>query len=171
MLFRVVSTPAGGGEIRFDGKSLVNLKPEDVVAMGVSHVPEGRYLFSRLTVLGNLELGAFPANTRPYLNESLEWAYDLFPVSKDRIHQPVGTLSGGESQMLATVRALMARPELLMLDGPSLGLAPIIVKLLFETIQALSLDGITIPLFEQKVNQGLEIADNDQGPSRPPGDS
>jgi branched-chain amino acid transport system ATP-binding protein len=110
--------------------------------MCVSHVPEGRHLFSRLTVLENLELGAFPANTRPYLKESLEWAFDLFSVLKDRIHQPAGTLSGGAQRMLTTVRAVMTRPELLMLDEPSLGLPPIIVKLLFKTIQSLRVDGI-----------------------------
>jgi branched-chain amino acid transport system ATP-binding protein len=147
------------GEIRFDGKSLVNLKPEDVVTLGISHVPEGRRLFSQLTVLENLELGAYPANTRPYLKESLERAFDLFPVLKDRIHQHAGTLSGGEQQMLAIARALMARPVLLMFDEPSLGLSPIFVSRLFETIQTLNEDGMTILLVEQNVHQTLEIAD------------
>jgi branched-chain amino acid transport system ATP-binding protein len=147
------------GAIVFSGKSLVNLRPEEVVTIGISHVPEGRRLFSRLTVLENLELGAYPANTRPYLRESLSRALDLFPVLRDRIHQAAGTLSGGEQQMLAIARGLMARPTLLMLDEPSLGLAPVVVKLLFETIQALNDDGVTILLVEQNVHQALEIAD------------
>ena len=147
------------GVIVFSGKSLVNRRPEEVVAIGISHVPEGRRLFSRLTVLENLELGAYPSNTRPYLRESLNRALDLFPVLRDRIHQTAGTLSGGEQQMLAIARGLMARPTLLMLDEPSLGLAPVVVKLLFETIQALNDDGVTILLVEQNVHQALEIAD------------
>jgi branched-chain amino acid transport system ATP-binding protein len=147
------------GAIVFSGKSLVNLRPEEVVTIGISHVPEGRRLFSRLTVLENLELGAYPANTRPYLRESLSRALDLFPVLRDRIHQAAGTLSGGEQQMLAIARGLMARPTLLMLDEPSLGLAPVVVKLLFQTIQALNDDGVTILLVEQNVHQALEIAD------------
>ena len=148
-----------GGEIQFNEKSLVNLKPEEVVAVGISHVPEGRRLFSRLTVLENLELGAYPANTRPFMKESLDRAFNLFPALKERIHQPAGTLSGGEQQMLAIARGLMARPILLMLDEPSLGLAPIFVSRLFETIQALNEDGVTILLVEQNVHQALEIAD------------
>jgi branched-chain amino acid transport system ATP-binding protein len=147
------------GEVRFDGTSLVNLKPEDVVSLGISHVPEGRRLFSKLTVLENLELGAYPANTRPYLEESLERAFKLYPVLKDRAHQRAGTLSGGEQQMLAIARALMARPVLLMLDEPSLGLSPIFVSRLFETIQTLNESGVTILLVEQNVHQALEIAD------------
>jgi branched-chain amino acid transport system ATP-binding protein len=147
------------GEILFSGKYLVELKPEEVVAVGISHVPEGRRLFSRLTVLENLELGAYPANTRPFLKESQERAFDLFPALKERIHQPAGTLSGGEQQMLAIARGLMARPILLMLDEPSLGLAPIFVSRLFETIQALNEAGVTILLVEQNVHQALEIAD------------
>jgi branched-chain amino acid transport system ATP-binding protein len=147
------------GEILFSGRPIVRLKPEEVVAMGISHVPEGRLLFSRLTVLENLELGAYPSNTRPYMKESLERAFNLFPALKERCKQHAGTLSGGEQQMLAIARALMARPLLLMLDEPSLGLAPILVKLLFEIIEALKKEGVTILLVEQNVHQTLEIAD------------
>lgn len=148
------------GKILFSGKSLVNMNPEEVVTLGISHVPEGRRLFSRLTVLENLELGAFPPKTRPFLKESLERAFSLFPLLKNRIHQTAGLLSGGEQQMLAIARALMARPILLMLDEPSLGLAPVIVKLVFEIIQALNREGVTILLVEQNVHQTLEIADH-----------
>lgn len=147
------------GEILFSGKSLIRLKPEEVVAMGISHVPEGRRVFSRLTVLENLELGAYPRKTRPFLKESLEQAFALFPVLKDRIDQAAGTLSGGEQQMLSIARALMARPILLMLDEPSLGLGPIIVRQVFEIVQALNGDGVTVLLVEQNVHQTLEIAD------------
>ncbi len=148
-----------GGKIIYLGKPIVNLKPEEVVAMGISHVPEGRRLFSRLTVLENLELGAYPSNTRAFIKESLERAFTLFPTLKERVRQPAGTLSGGEQQMLAIARALMARPILLMLDEPSLGLAPIIVRLLFEIIEALKDEGVTILLVEQNVHQTLEISD------------
>lgn len=146
------------GEIFFSGKSLAKLKPEEVAAMGISHVPEGRRLFSRLTVLENLELGAYPAKARPYMKESLKRAFDLYPMLKDRMNQAAGTLSGGEQQMLAIGRALMARPILLMLDEPSLGLAPLFVERLFETIQSLNRDGMTVLLIEQNVHQALEIA-------------
>jgi len=148
-----------GGKILFSGNSLANLKPEKVVAMGISMVPEGRRLFSRLTVLENLELGAYLPNTRTLLKESLERAFSLFPVLKDRKGQRAGSLSGGEQQMLAVARALMARPILLMLDEPSLGLAPLVVKLLFEIIKVLNGDGVTILLVEQNVHKALEIAD------------
>ena len=148
-----------GGEILFSGKPIVRRKPEEVVAMGISHVPEGRRLFSRLTVLENLELGAYPSNMRPYIKESLARAFNLFPALKERVNQLAGTLSGGEQQMLAIARALMARPFLLMLDEPSLGLAPILVRLLFEIIEALKKEGVTILLVEQNVHQTLEIAD------------
>jgi branched-chain amino acid transport system ATP-binding protein len=145
------------GEILFSGKSIVKLKPEQVVTVGISHVPEGRHLFSRLSVLENLELGAYPANARPYLKESLDRAFNLFPILKERKNQSAGTLSGGEQQMVAIARALMARPILLMLDEPSLGLAPLFVSLLFETIQAMNEEGMTILLVEQNVHQTLEI--------------
>ena len=147
------------GGILFLGKSIARLKPEEVATMGISHVPEGRRLFSRLTVLENLELGAYPANTRPFLKKSLDRAFALFPLLKERTHQSAGTLSGGEQQMLAIARALMARPVLLMLDEPSLGLAPIFVRRLFETIEALNKDGVTILLVEQNIPQTLRIAD------------
>jgi branched-chain amino acid transport system ATP-binding protein len=148
-----------GGKILFRGNSLINLKPEKVVAMGISQVPEGRHLFSRLTVLENLELGAYLPNTRPLLKESLERVFSLFPVIRERKGQRAGSLSGGEQQMLAIARALMARPILLMLDEPSLGLAPIVVKLLFEIIKILNRDRVTILLVEQNVQKALEIAD------------
>ena len=147
------------GKILFSGKPLFNLKPEEVVAVGISHVPEGRCLFSRLTVLENLELGAFPPKTRPFLKESLERVFILFPALKERVNQAAGSLSGGEQQMLAIARAIMARPILLMLDEPSLGLAPLMVKLMFEIVQSLSKEKVTILLVEQNVKQTLEIVD------------
>jgi branched-chain amino acid transport system ATP-binding protein len=148
-----------GGRILFDGNSLVRLRPEKVAAMGISHVPEGRRLFSRLSVMENLELGAYLPSTRLLMKESLERAFKLFPLLKERKGQKAGSLSGGEQQMLAIARALMARPLLLMLDEPSLGLAPLVVKTLFEIIKVLNRDGVTILLVEQNVHKTLEIAD------------
>jgi branched-chain amino acid transport system ATP-binding protein len=147
------------GKIVYMGNSIANLKPERVTAMGISHVPEGRRLFSRLTVLENLELGAYLPAMRRLTGESLDRVFALFPVLKDRIGQAAGTLSGGEQQMLAIGRALMARPKLLMLDEPSLGLAPIVVKLLFDIIKALNGEGVTILLVEQNIHKTLQIAD------------
>jgi branched-chain amino acid transport system ATP-binding protein len=147
------------GRILYSQNLLVGLRPEKITSMGISHVPEGRRLFSSLTVLENLELGAYLPSVRPLTKESLERVFGLFPVLKNRIHQSSGTLSGGEQQMLAIGRALMARPNLLLLDEPSLGLAPIVVKLLFDTIRVLNLDGVTILLVEQNVRKTLELAD------------
>jgi branched-chain amino acid transport system ATP-binding protein len=146
------------GRILYSQSLLVGLRPEKITAMGISHVPEGRRLFSSLTVLENLELGAYLPSVRPLTKESLERVFGLFPVLKSRIHQSSGTLSGGEQQMLAIGRALMARPNLLLLDEPSLGLAPIVIKLLFDTIRVLNMDGVTILLVEQNVRKTLEIA-------------
>lgn len=151
-------TPAKRGDILFSGKSLTRLKPQEVVEIGISHVPEGRRLFSNLTVLENLKLGAYPPRARPLLTKSLERAYDLFPVLKVRTEQKAGSLSGGEQQMLAIARALMAHPDLLMLDEPSLGLSPLFVRTIFELISTLNDQKITILLVEQNINQALKIA-------------
>jgi branched-chain amino acid transport system ATP-binding protein len=147
------------GRIRFSGNSIVGLKPEKVAAMGISHVPEGRRLFASLTALENLELGAYLPKARPLMKDSLDWVFSLFPVLKVRMNQAAGTLSGGEQQMLAIGRALMARPSLLLLDEPSLGLAPIVVKLLFEIIKILHGHGVTMLLVEQNVHKTIQIAD------------
>lgn len=147
------------GQILFAKNNLVGLKPEKVAALGISHIPEGRRLFGELTVMENLELGAYLPDARPKKQESLDHVFTLFPVLKDRLNQVAGTLSGGEQQMLAIGRALMTRPSLLLLDEPSLGLAPRIVKLLFDIIKKLNDDGATILLVEQNVRKTLEIAD------------
>jgi branched-chain amino acid transport system ATP-binding protein len=146
------------GEILFSGRSLGKLRPQKVVDLGISHVPEGRRLFSNLTVLENLKLGAYPPRARPLFAESLERAFSLFPVLKDRQGQKAGSLSGGEQQMLAIARALMASPHLLMLDEPSLGLSPIFVKTIFELIHVLNKQKVTILLVEQNIHQALKIA-------------
>ena len=146
------------GEILFSGRSLVKLKPQEVVDIGVSHVPEGRRLFSNLTVLENLKLGAYLPRARALFDTSLERAYSLFSVLKNRKDQKAGSLSGGEQQMLAIARALMAQPALLMLDEPSLGLSPIFVRTIFELIDTLNTQKVTILLVEQNINQALKIA-------------
>jgi branched-chain amino acid transport system ATP-binding protein len=151
-------TPAKKGEILFAGAPITKLKPQEVVDIGISHVPEGRRLFSALTVLENLKLGAYPPRARPLLANSLERAFSLFPVLKNRKDQKAGSLSGGEQQMLAIGRALMAHPVLLMLDEPSLGLSPIFVRTIFELISTLNDQKITILLVEQNINQALKIA-------------
>lgn len=151
-------TRARSGEILFSGKRLNRLKAQEVVDMGISHVPEGRRLFSSLTVFENLRLGAYLPRSRPLFEESLERAYDLFPVLKSRKDQKAGSLSGGEQQMLAIGRALMAQPSLLMLDEPSLGLSPIFVRTIFDLISTLNNQKITILLVEQNINQALKIA-------------
>jgi branched-chain amino acid transport system ATP-binding protein len=145
------------GEILFCGKPMTDLEPEEIVQTGISHVPEGRRLFFRLTVMENLELGAFPPKARPHMQKSLARIFKLFPILKERIKQEAGSLSGGEQQMLAIARAIMARPTLLMLDEPSLGLAPIVMERVFKTIQALNEEGISILLVEQNVHLTLEI--------------
>jgi branched-chain amino acid transport system ATP-binding protein len=151
--------PSGKGEILFSGKSVTNLPPQDIVDMGISHVPEGRRLFSNLTVFENLKLGAYTPRSRGIIDQSLAQAYDLFPVLRDRRNQKAGSLSGGEQQMLAIARAMMSRPRILMLDEPSLGLSPMLVRTMFELIMTLNRQKITILLVEQNIYQALKIAD------------
>jgi len=146
------------GEILFLGKSLSNLKPQEVVDRGIVHVPEGRRLFSDLTVVENLKLGAYVPRARPFFAESLERVLSLFPVLNTRKEQKAGSLSGGEQQMLAIGRAIMAQPKLVMLDEPSLGLGPILVKTVFELISTLNEQKLTILLVEQNIHQALRIA-------------
>ena len=145
------------GEILLYGEPLTDLRPEQVVNAGISHVPEGRRLFSRLTVMENLELGAFPLDARPFFQESLARCFNLFPILKERLGQMAGSLSGGEQQMLTIARSIMARPTLLMLDEPSFGLGPIVMDSMFKTLQALNKQGLSLLLVEQNVRQTLQI--------------
>ena len=151
--------PATGGEIFFDGENITRLSPHAIAARGIAHVPEGRRLFPLMSVKENLLLGAASAEARRRRDETLEQVYALFPRLKERERQMAGTLSGGEQQMVAIGRGLMARPRLMMLDEPSLGLAPIVVREMFEIIQSVNREGITILLVEQNVQQSLRLAD------------
>ncbi len=147
------------GRIEFLGSRVDGKTPMAMVNLGLSLVPEGRGLFSTLTVMENLEMGAYPKRSRPLKQESLASVLDLFPILTRRQDQFAGKMSGGEQQMLAIARALMSRPRLLMLDEPSLGLAPIVVRTVFETIVRLKAQGMTILLVEQNIHQALRIAD------------
>ena len=146
------------GEILLSGESLSNLNPREIVDRGIIHVPEGRRLFSNLTVLENLKLGAYVPRARLKFDESLERVFSLFPALNTRTDQKAGSLSGGEQQMLAIARGIMAQPKLLMLDEPSLGLSPIFVKMMFELISTLNEQKATILLVEQNIRQALKIA-------------
>jgi branched-chain amino acid transport system ATP-binding protein len=147
------------GEIFYDGKNIAGLPPHQIVARGLSHVPEGRMIFANLTVLENLQLGAYLQKDRKIIRHELEHVFSLFPRLKEREKQIAGTLSGGEQQMLAIGRALMSKPKLLLLDEPSLGLAPLLVKTIFEKIVEINREqGLTILLVEQNANLALEIS-------------
>ncbi len=150
--------PLRRGRIEFEGQRLDGLSPAQIVARGIAHVPEGRQLFPSMTVLENLELGARTAAARSGASASLERVFDLFPRLRERRAQLAGTLSGGEQQMCAIGRGLMARPRLLMLDEPSLGLAPVMVKAIFEDLGRINRQGITILLVEQNVLRSLHLA-------------
>ncbi len=151
--------PPRAGEILFMGKPLQDLTPNQIVAQGISQVPEGRRIFPFLTVAENLDMGAFLRKDTSEVQKDLEYVYELFPILADRRHQTGGTLSGGEQQMLAVGRALMARPRLLLLDEPSLGLAPLIVKQIFEIIRKVNDENkTTIFLVEQNANLALQVA-------------
>jgi len=147
------------GSIEFMGKTISGTPTHLVTAMGIIQVPEGRRIFSRMTVMENLEMGAFLRNDKDEIKSDLDHVFELFPRLKERISQKGGTLSGGEQQMLAMGRAMMAKPKLLMLDEPSMGLAPVVVEIIFETILTLNRAGITILLVEQNANMALAIAD------------
>ena len=148
------------GEILLSGASLLNRAPEEIAGMGIAHVPEGRGLFRQMTVLENLELGAFQPKARARMKQSLEKAYALFPRLKERAGQKAGSLSGGEQQMLAIARATMSEPSLLILDEPSIGLSPLVVQQMFKLIEELHRQGVTILLVEQNIHQALKIADH-----------
>ena len=148
---------ASGGSIQFDGAELFGLDTPDIVKRGITLVPEGRRVFPDMTVIENIRIGAYLRNDD--LESDIEWVYSLFPRLRERSWQLAGTLSGGEQQMLAVARALMSHPRLLMMDEPSLGLAPLIVQDIFSIIQEINKQGVTILLIEQNANMALRIAD------------
>ncbi|NOQ46375.1 MAG: ATP-binding cassette domain-containing protein [Desulfobulbaceae bacterium] len=152
--------PPRTGEILFRGKSIHESSPDKIVAMGICQVPEGRHIFPDLTVAENLDMGAFLRKDKKGIAGDLDYIYSLFPILKERRHLPGGNLSGGEQQMLAISRALMARPQLLLLDEPSMGLAPLVTKQIFEIIKKINKEqNTTIFLVEQNANLALKAAD------------
>jgi branched-chain amino acid transport system ATP-binding protein len=150
--------PVRRGDVTFRGKVLQGMAAADIVGLGISHVPEGRRILPRLTVLENLELGAYLRRDRPAIPQDLDRVFGLFPILAARRRQLAGTLSGGEQQMLAIARGLMARPKLLLLDEPSLGLAPKLVVTIFDTLRRINQEGVTLLLVEQNAYLSLQIA-------------
>ena len=148
-----------GGTVTWDGQPITGLPTKDIVSRGVCLVPEGRRVFPNLTVDENLTLGAYSRSDRPGIAADRRKVFELFPRLGERRHQKAGTLSGGEQQMLAVGRALMTRPKLLMMDEPSLGLAPLVVKMIFEIVRTIHAEGVTVLLVEQNAKAALEIAD------------
>ncbi|MGE4588296.1 MAG: ABC transporter ATP-binding protein [Acidaminococcaceae bacterium] len=147
------------GKISYNEKEITSLNSQKIVTTGITLVPEGRRVFSNLTVLENLKIGAYMRNDKAEIEKDIEWIYSMFPRLQERNWQSAGTLSGGEQQMLAVGRALMCRPKLIMMDEPSLGLAPLVIKDIFRIIQEINAKGMTILLIEQNANMALKIAD------------
>ncbi|HPA14991.1 MAG TPA: ABC transporter ATP-binding protein [Desulfobacterales bacterium] len=151
--------PPRSGEILFMDRPITGMRPDGIVSLGICQVPEGRHIFPYLTVLENLDMGAFLRTDKAEIKKDRQYMFDLFPILAERRHQPGGTLSGGEQQMLAISRALMSRPRLLLMDEPSLGLAPLIVKQIFEIIKKINTENnTTIFLVEQNANLALQVA-------------
>jgi branched-chain amino acid transport system ATP-binding protein len=150
--------PPREGKIIFDGEEIQGLPAHDMISRGIAQSPEGRKIFSRMSVRENLEMGAYNRNDGPGVREDMNRVFELFPRLNERVRQEAGTMSGGEQQMLAIGRALMGRPKLLLLDEPSMGLAPVLVERIFQTIQEINQQGTTILLVEQNANVALEIA-------------
>ena len=150
---------AESGSITYDGKELLGLSINKILEQGIAQSPEGRRVFPNLTVLENLKIGAYLRKDRDGIEKDIRWIYELFPRLEERHWQSAGTLSGGEQQMLAVGRALMSRPKLLMMDEPSLGLAPLVVQGIFDIIRAINQQGVTVLLIEQNANMALKTAD------------
>lgn len=160
-LLRAVSglVRAKAGTVRYDGEDIANLPPHAIVSRGLCHVPEGRMVFANLTIAENLRMGAYLRKDRAGIAADLDYCFEVFPRLKERLGQLAGTLSGGEQQMLAIARAIMGKPRCLMLDEPSLGIAPILVRNIFQQIVAINRDrGITVLLVEQNANLALKVA-------------
>lgn len=150
---------AAGGSIHYEGSELTTLNPKKIVQAGISHVPEGRHVFSGMTVQENLDMGAYLRKDKDEIKKDIENVFKRFPVLKDRLSQDASTLSGGEQQMLAMGRALVARPRLLILDEPSMGLAPLFIKEIFNIIEEINANGTTVLLVEQNAKVALNISD------------
>jgi branched-chain amino acid transport system ATP-binding protein len=159
-LLRTISglVPAAAGKIEYDGKHIEKAPPQKIVQMGIAQSPEGRQVFTDLTVMENLKMGTYSRKDKREVNQDLDEIFNYFPRLKQRVNQLAGTLSGGEQQMLAMGRAMMSRPKILLLDEPSLGLAPLVVRELFHIIQEINKKGVTVLLVEQNAYQALLIA-------------
>ena len=160
-LLRTISglVKAESGSITYDGKELLGMPINKILELGIAQVPEGRRVFTNLSVLENLKIGAYLRKDKAGIQKDIEWVYELFPRLQERSWQMAGPLSGGEQQMLAVGRALMSRPKLMMMDEPSLGLAPLVVKGIFEIIREINRQGVTVLLIEQNANMALKTAD------------